>query len=127
MKILKLPNLRYNDPQNILVIRSMYIQSICYLKRVQIRLNCILWPWFLVMWQEYHVFGSTRAGESPEEGKEENTEKVRLTIITFLLSIWRTLKSESTFTILYTKAPIVVITFGAYNYTSGRIDTILKE
>ena len=30
------------------------------------------------MWQEYHVFGLTRAGESPEEGKEENTEKVRL-------------------------------------------------
>ena len=30
-----------------------------------------------VMWQEYHVFGSTRAGENPEEGKEENTEKVR--------------------------------------------------
>ena len=29
------------------------------------------------MWQEYHVFGSTRAGENPEEGKEENTEKVR--------------------------------------------------
>ena len=24
------------------------------------------------------MFGSTRAGESPEEGKEENTEKVRL-------------------------------------------------
>ena len=23
------------------------------------------------------MFGSTRAGESPEEGKEENTEKVR--------------------------------------------------
>ena len=30
------------------------------------------------MWKEYNVFGSTRAGESPEEGKEENTEKVRL-------------------------------------------------
>ena len=30
------------------------------------------------MWQEYHVFGSTREGESPEEGKEENTEKFRL-------------------------------------------------
>ena len=126
MKILKLPNLQYNDPQNILVIRSMYIQSICYLKRVQIRLNCILWPWFLVMWQEYHVFGSTRAGESPEEGKEENTEKVRLTIITFLLSIWKTLKSESTFTILVHQG-----THCSHHlwciYTSGRIDTILKE
>ena len=30
------------------------------------------------MWQEYHVFGLTREGESPEEGKEETTEKVRL-------------------------------------------------
>ena len=37
-----------------------------------------VWPWFLMMWQEYHVFGSTRGGESSEEGKEENTEKVRL-------------------------------------------------
>ena len=38
-----------------------------------------VWPnWFLVMWQEYHVFGSTWAGESPEEEKEENTDKVRL-------------------------------------------------
>ena len=31
-----------------------------------------------LVWQEYHVFGSTRVGESQEEGKEENTEKVRL-------------------------------------------------
>ena len=30
------------------------------------------------MGQEYHVFGLTREGESPEEGKEENTEKFRL-------------------------------------------------
>ena len=35
-----------------------------------------VWPWFLMMWQEYHVFGSTRAGESPEEGKEREHREV---------------------------------------------------
>ena len=54
------------------------------------------------------------------KGKKENTEKVR---IMFLVSIWRTLKSESTIPSQYLdKAPIAVITFGAY--TSGRIDTM---
>ena len=28
------------------------------------------------MWQEYRVFGLTTAGEDPEEGEREKTEKV---------------------------------------------------
>ena len=73
-------------------------------------MHCILlWLWFLVMWQEYHVFGSTSAGESPEEGKEENTEKVILYykhISVEYMVLHYTVPSQY----LDVKAPIVVIT-----------------
>ena len=68
------------------------------------------------------MFGLTRAGESPEEGKEEDTEKVRLYYNLIPAEYLGTLvRKSSTFTKL---RHLAVITFGAY--TSERIDTILK-
>ena len=76
------------------------------------------------MWQEYHVFGLTRAGEGSEEGKEENTE-VRLYYNNIPAEYMENfeVRKSSTFTKLR-QGNLAVITFGAY--TSGRIDTILK-
>ena len=46
-----------------------------------------VWPWFLMMWQEYHVFGSSREGVQ-RKGKKRTQRRLDCTIITFLLSIW---------------------------------------
>ena len=72
------------------------------------------------------MFGLTRVDRVQRKGKKRTQRRFDCTIITFLLSIWRTFKSESTVPTQYldTKATIAVITFGAY--TSGRIDTMLK-
>ena len=71
------------------------------------------------------MFGLTRAGESPEEGKEENKEKVRLYYNHIPAEYMENfdVRKSSTFPILGHQGNHCSITFGAC--TSGRIDTIL--
>ena len=71
------------------------------------------------------VWFDQSGGESRGRERKRTQRRLEYTIIMFLLSIWRTLKSESPAPSQnLDRATIAVITFGAY--TSGRIDTILK-
>jgi len=50
--------------------------AFCPFPSNNISLCCNL-SWSFLARQEYRVFGLTRAGEDPEEGEREKTEKVR--------------------------------------------------